>query len=120
MTGAPFELVVPGPPVPKGRPRRGAGGRMYTPPRTRSAEEVVAWHARAAGVTFREPVDVVLVFCEAGARGDLDNLAKLTLDGIVKGELLLDDRQVVALTARRCRVPRGEERTIVRVSEASS
>ena len=33
--------------------------------------------------------------------GDLDKLVRATLDGLVKGALLLDDRHVIALAARK-------------------
>jgi len=108
------DLEIPGAPVPKGRPRKGRNGRFYTPKRTQAAEAAVAWHAHTAGVRFDGPVRVELDFY--GGRGDADNLAKTVLDGLQKGGLLRDDRQVMELAIHKH--PRDENpRTIVEVSD---
>ena len=106
------ELEISGAPVAKGRPRKGRNGQIYTPPRTRAAEAAVAWEAHVAGVRFAGPVRVAIDFY--GGRGDVDNLAKLVLDGLQKGELLRNDSQVTKLELAKHPAD-GNPRTIVRV-----
>ncbi len=89
-----LRFEVPGPPVPKGRPRFGKG-HAYTPKRTRAYELSVAWHATAArGSINRWPIDArYRVVIEAATPHDLDNVAKAILDAC-NGLLWNDDRQV--------------------------
>lgn len=101
------ETVVPGDPIPKGRPRTGKGGRTYTPKRTEEAEEAVAW-ALVEGRKVRKPttelVAVTLEFrCATQRRCDVDNMAKLVLDA-GNGVVWVDDQQVARLV---CDVYRG-------------
>ena len=105
-------LGIPGTPVAKGRPRKGLNGHIYTPARTRAAEAEIAWYAHAAGERFAGPVRVAIDFY--GGRGDVDNLAKLVLDGLQKGELLRNDSQVTKLELAKHPAD-GNPRTIVRV-----
>lgn len=109
-----LSMDYPGEPVPKGRPRFGPG-RVYTPSRTRQAEEALGWALKAAykpALLFPEGVlfEVELMFfCRVSS--DVDNLAKLVLDCLnpkkTKGRLRApgliwqDDRQVVLLRAGR-------------------
>lgn len=88
-------VKVPGPPVPKGRPRVGRHG-PYTPKRTRDYEEHVGWSCRAVGVTLgARAVNVSIeLHSRHQLRGDIDNYAKAILDGMQKGGLIDDDRQV--------------------------
>ena len=121
MTDRRAWFALPGRPVPYSRTTTatGPGGahRRILPARYRD------WRTKAAGVfnltrrgrTFDEPVavdvvvypDRVLVrFTPAGdltrntLRGDLDNYAKAVLDAAQSGNILTNDRHVVALTAR--------------------
>ena len=116
-------LWVPGRPVPKGRARAGARGRVYTPVVTRRAEaEVVrlaceAWGRRPPLVA---PVDVLVeVHCSA-YRGDLDNIAKLVLDALQKAGVLRNDRDVWHLCVVRIEASRGREGTYVRAAHIGS
>lgn len=92
-----MRVLVPGEPVPKGRPRRGRNGNWYTPPTTREYEERVAWHARAVGHGFgRLAVSVTVHFYLSGNRkGDGDNYLKAVMDGLQKGGVIDDDATVV-------------------------
>ena len=103
-------LEIPGPPVAKQRARKGNGG-WYTPKPTRDYEEAVAWVCRAQRERFGDqPVKVSIVLSADGATvhvspsdlaisgpGDLDNYAKSILDGMQKGGLFKNDKQVVEL-----------------------
>lgn len=110
-----MRLTVPGRPVPKARPRVGAGGRVYTPRATREYEERAAWAARAAGMRpLAGLVAVRAVFYLSRRAGDLDNYVKALLDGL-KGAAYGDDSQVAALEARIISCPPGEERAEVEV-----
>ena len=121
MTGQAADSVtfhVPGPPVPKGRPRVGTNGKrpvVYTDQRTRDWEQLVALHCRSQAarkgvpVPIRGPVAVVLVFhlerkgnlseYPDGDKSDIDNLAKAVLDGVQTSGVIGNDRQVVDLHA---------------------
>lgn len=120
---------IPGMPVAKARPRRGAQGQFYTPRESIAYEEQVRAAAldalRRMNLTddahYEGDVQVTIVFdftsdneqaivtvspCRNGLparRPDLDNLIKSILDGLsqVAGiGLLRNDRQVVLLSAR--------------------
>ena len=87
--------VIPGRPVAKQRART-VNGHTYTPPKTRAYEELVAICAATASGSFAEGrLSVSVMLCSTTQlRGDLDNYAKSVLDGIVKGGLIGDDRQI--------------------------
>lgn len=112
-------IVIPGAPVPKGRPRSTRAGGVYTPKRTRDYEDQVAWACRAARASHGN-VDVhVTIRFECGRQhGDIDNLAKAVLDGLVKGQAIDDDRQVVKLTVE-LQPPTAGERTLVVIAAAA-
>lgn len=103
-----ISFVVPGPPVPKGRPRTGKG-RIYTDPKTRAAEEAIALLARSATRTPLEgAVSLSLTFvlerppstkrADPTVRPDVDNYAKTVMDAC-NGIVWADDAQVVTLSA---------------------
>lgn len=113
-------FTIPGPPIPKERPRRAKDGHWYTPPRTVRAEEDVGYQAMAAGLKLepemRYGVDIEFHLSTLGR--DIDNCAKLVLDGLGRmGKPSgWNDRQVVVLHSRIVAVADGrEERTVVRV-----
>lgn len=96
------QVVVPGEPVPKGRPRKGQG-RWYTPTQTSDAEDELRWGLRAAGVLGAPDADWTMAvsvrfYMGSGQRKDIDNLVKLVLDAC-NGFVWHDDVQVVALNA---------------------
>lgn len=117
-------FTVPGRPVPKARPRFGAGGRVFTPAATIAAERAVAiaaWASWPKEAAFcARPVEVEAIFRYAvptswpkhrrlaalsGAiamtsGGDTDNLLKTILDGL-NGGPIIDDSAVVAVSARK-------------------
>lgn len=113
---------IPGPPVPKGRPRfssRGGKARTYTPEKTRSYETHVRAHGEAAmrgAAPMTTPLKAVLRVhlpalksgpkAERGAlptgRPDLDNVVKAILDAL-NGVVYVDDAQVVVLEATKDR-----------------
>jgi crossover junction endodeoxyribonuclease RusA len=93
-----FAFAWRGDPVSKERPRTGKGGRVYTPEKTRAAEDELRLRLRAAGARpAAGELRVTLAFrCRTRHRRDIDNLAKLVLDScneIVWG----DDAQVSEL-----------------------
>lgn len=106
------ELVIPGRPVAKGRPRLGRGG-TYTPAATREFEALVAWHARAmrlrlGGATVHVTIEL---WSRTPLRGDIDNYAKAVLDGLQKGGAIDNDRQVASLQVQF--VIGSEDKTVV-------
>jgi Holliday junction resolvase RusA-like endonuclease len=117
-------FVLPGVPVPKGRPRMTKRGHVFTPKKTVSYERSIALAAQAAksklagGQLFDGPV-MVTIHCHFGMPKswsrkrkeamlyephiqlpDLDNLVKSVLDGLNQTfGIWDDDKQVAAVTA---------------------
>jgi Holliday junction resolvase RusA-like endonuclease len=104
-----LRLVVPGEPVAKGRPRFTRKGGVYTPTRTRQAEDVI----RGMVIAVTPPADrssrrletgPLVLTCRfyraTGRTADTDNLVKLVKDAL-NGIVWQDDRQVVQLHAAR-------------------
>lgn len=115
MTDFTLRVVVPGAPVPKGRPKFGRG-RVYTPAKTKGYEALVAIKAKEA-MKGRLPatgalsvtITAYLPAPKAAAkqldrphvsRPDLDNLIKAALDGC-NGIAFADDSQIYNLTAHK-------------------
>lgn len=102
-----LEIVMPGDPIPKGRPRHSKTGRPYTPERTRKAEKACLAVVRETWGE-REPVEVqvglvVEFFCATKRHTDGDNLVKLVTDAMNK-VVYKDDSQIVEWF---CRLHRG-------------
>lgn len=125
MSGKPLELSfsVEGPPQPKERARRGAGGRWYTPKRTQQYERAVRgrasmammgslWPASSWPLDARYRVTINAYFGDARRR-DADNVGKAVLDAL-NGITWKDDSQVQSLTLTRV-VDRSAPRTNVRI-----
>ena len=96
-----YRFVIPGKPQPKQRTRK-AGGRWYTPKKTKHYQTVVALAARAAGVMRidgRVRLACDLYFPDRRRR-DLDNCLKSIADGL-NGIAYDDDSQIDEITARR-------------------
>lgn len=92
-------VTIPGDPATKGRPRLGKGGRVYTPAKTRKAEEAIGWAIRGElGIErFDSNVAVACIFYRATRqRVDTDNMLKAVLDGANK-IAWEDDSQVTAV-----------------------
>lgn len=125
--GGPISFVVPGPVVPKARPRF-ANGRTYTPAKTAAYEKVIAVAAKIELAGREMPTGPVAVTVDAvlavpkswnktktmlaldgairpsGSREDLDNIVKVALDGCNK-ILWADDRQVCEIRATKAYGP---------------
>ncbi len=115
-----IRVIVPGRPVPKGRPRLGVRGKtayVYTPPATREYEKLVGWVAKCNRC---KPIDgAVAVTLTVYTRGkmDVDNIAKSILDGL-NGVAYWDDDQVVDLRVRKFKVKnKAEERVEIEIRE---
>lgn len=115
-----IEFFVAGKPVGKGRPRFTRSGHVFTPERTRTYEQAVAWECRKAMKGKLPSVHPQRVSVEvmvkppkswskaktknalggliAPGRPDIDNYLKAVLDGC-NGVAFLDDSQVVAVYA---------------------
>lgn len=106
-------VVVPGRPVPKGRPRLGVRGRgvyVYTPPETVAYERTVGWCAKSV---FRQPLHGpvqlrVVLYLRGKRTPDLTNLVKSIEDGLNK-IAYDDDAQVKRVVAEICEVHRRDE-----------
>jgi len=112
---------IDGEPVPKGRPRMTRArfnevtgelrqGNVYTPARTRQAEENLGWVLKAARLR-PEPVDhpcaMLVWFRTTYSTADLDNMLKMVSDS-ANGILWVDDKQLTEVHAhvlRRCTQP---------------
>ena len=98
-----LNVLVPGPPVPRSRPRIPRKGGAYTAPRSNEYVKRVALYAAAATHRCRwqmgyEGEAVVSIIVRRSARlGDIDNYAKAVLDGLTMAGVWRDDRQVTGL-----------------------
>lgn len=117
-------LIIPGSPVPKGRPRFTKTGHTYTDAKTRNAENAIAsaWRMVSNGRPPHDGAIHVRMQCvfpipaswpkwkrELAAssegrvpyvgRPDIDNLIKI-LDGL-NGLAWIDDSQIINITARK-------------------
>lgn len=104
--GRKFKLKLPVEPYGKGRPRRGANGRIYTPEKTKEAEYQAKHHMRAqwkleplegalyVGITFyfKRPKSVKRKY--PIVKPDRDNAEKLICDA-GNGILWRDDCQII-------------------------
>ena len=117
-----IRVIVPGRPVPKGRPGSGAWATayIYTPESTRAYEQLVGMCARAAApAPLQGPVEMrAVIYLHRGRRGDLDNYLKCICDGLNK-IAWLDDGQVVRIEAeiRRCKKA-DDQRVEIEIREA--
>lgn len=115
-----IEFFVKGKPVGKGRPRFTRTGHTYTPEKTRSYEQAVAWECRKAmkgkppsdlpqhvsvGVSILPPKSWSKAKRAKALHGeikpgkpDIDNFLKSILDGC-NGIAFVDDSQVVSVYA---------------------
>lgn len=117
-----FALEIPGTPIPKARARTyttnmGRKG-SYTPKRTRDAEDMIAFAARAKRVFFdsSQEVELEIVFAVNRWRGDIDNLEKLVMDALQKAGVYANDKQVTKKVSEIIRVEKDVvgEFTLVR------
>jgi Holliday junction resolvase RusA-like endonuclease len=107
-------------PVAKGRPRMGALGNVFTPKKTRDAEDAMRWMvasslAKRSTPLFDGPLDVNVQFTFAApkslkrrshtVRPDLDNLIK-GLDAL-NGLVWVDDSQIQTIRATKHYGDRG-------------
>lgn len=108
-----LRVIIPGNPVPKGRPRLG-NGFVYTPRETQRAEHTVKAHARRAGAKpMQGPISIELRFYrETKRRVDVDNMAKLVLDAL-NGVCWRDDDQIASLMATKAHDPENPRTEIV-------
>jgi Holliday junction resolvase RusA-like endonuclease len=107
-----IRLEIPGRPVPWQRVRTNQG-RFFTPQATRDYEEAVAMLCRATRESLGETlcsIDIELYPTKAivtitplpdeparKIKGDVDNYAKAILDGLQKGQMIENDKQVTEL-----------------------
>ena len=112
------EIVIPGNPRPKGRPRFTTGpGHAYTDGATQAAEESIRWQLRSLrGEKYTGLLSVSLHFYRDNHRRvDIDNLQKLVLDAC-NGYLWDDDSQIAILFSAKL-VDKHRPRTVIRVEE---
>jgi Holliday junction resolvase RusA-like endonuclease len=99
------QFTIMGEPVSKARARFTRGGGTYTPAKTRTAEEAVAWHFRSAAPGHQADAEstyglFAIFFAGTRQRRDVDNMIKLVCDGLNK-VAWADDVQVVEVSGRR-------------------
>ncbi len=107
-------FTVPGPPIPKGRPRV-TRGNTYTPPTSEAYERKVGMCARMAGLR-KGPGEFVVslsFFMATSRRVDVDNLVKSQLDAL-NGIAWEDDSQVREIHASRM-LDRENPRAVVMI-----
>ncbi len=117
-----YKIIIPGRPVPKGRPRFSKKHvytpHAYTPERTKRYEELVGWRAKQV---INTPLtgDVAVhmtIYASSKIQGDLDNYAKAILDGMNK-IAYKDDKQICILSIQR--LSDKKERVEIEIEEVS-
>lgn len=113
-------FIVEGEPIPKQSFRYAKSG-SYQTARVKAHEDRIGWEAKG-GCSLPDPTagNVIVDVCffrKAKRRCDLDNLAKMVLDGM-KGIVFVDDAQIVRLKVEKRDCDGLEPRTCVRVWEA--
>lgn len=122
---------MPGIPAPKGSRITGRrkNGSLYTRPASNNEKAwtaAVALVAAAKGEPLEPPYEVAVVFCmprpkkpshDHPTRGDLDKFVRSTLDGLTEGDVIVDDRHVIGITASKRWAEPGEEGALVTVVE---
>ena len=121
-----LELIIPGQPVAKARPRLTSSGHVYTPKKTADYEKMVATLATSCwkGPPMRgalrlrvtclfkrpktllrktDPPERLWLIC----RPDLDNCIKAVSDGLAC--VMQDDAQIVLIEASKLYCAKGEE-----------
>jgi crossover junction endodeoxyribonuclease RusA len=110
-------FVVYGNPVPKGRPRLGRYGNVYTPRRTKTWETIVGWAYREGnGPFFTGDLSISYRFyMQDRKRVDHDNLEKAVTDAL-NGIAYEDDSQIVHWEGWKL-IDRGNPRVEVEIAE---
>lgn len=113
-----YEVIVPGKPIGKQRPRLARNGRAFTPKETRDYETKIA-KAGAKVITepFRERGVSVTVECYFSNKvhSDIDNVIKSAMDGL-NGVAYEDDRLVDELHGYIYYCDKGDERLVITIS----
>jgi len=116
-----IDITIPGAPVAKGRGRATRTGRVFTPAKTRKAEDTLAGRAMALlagveGLPLTGPLRLEATFTSVvpkswstnkrlaakapTSRPDVDNLLKLATDAL-NGVVWVDDAQLVTIICRK-------------------
>jgi Holliday junction resolvase RusA-like endonuclease len=111
-------FVVPGEPLPKGRPRAKAGQQPFTPKATRAAEARVLAAFREQHPGFVPLTGRLVLSAEfhrtTRRRVDTDNLLKLVTDALNR-VAFVDDEQIQTITGTRVYGAGEAARTVVRI-----
>ncbi|ADQ04391.1 endodeoxyribonuclease RusA [Caldicellulosiruptor owensensis OL] len=92
-----YKIIIPGRPVPKGRPRwNKSTGAIYTPPETKRYEKTVYIFAKSQMTKMLKGDVDVRIKVYTKRKMDIDNVAKSILDGLI-GAAFEDDKQVKRL-----------------------
>ena len=98
-----LRIIVPGPPVPKGRARSTRSGHHYTPERTVEYESMVRMLGTIAvnkceWVSGKGPYELRVSITRARQAGDIDNFVKAISDGL-NNVAFVDDRYIRRIVA---------------------
>jgi crossover junction endodeoxyribonuclease RusA len=109
-------VIVPGHPIPKGRPRMAPSGNVYTDKRTRDYEKLVALETKRRIHTplVGELEVAIRLYFKGRVFADLDNCQKALLDGM-QGVAFTNDKQIRRITCERFTDP--NERAEIEISE---
>lgn len=116
-----WQFTIPGPPIPKGRPKHNTKtGNTYTPERTKQAESVAAAEFRRQVVGYGRPrageFRISAVFHVKRDDADIDNLLKMVMDGL-QGVAYVNDKQIKSIGYARIVVERDHPHTEVLLEE---
>ena len=112
-----ISFTVPGRCIPTPRPRVSRYGTHYPKRYTDWLDSARVEAYRACGrVLWDGPVSVTVAFYGARANADIDNLLKSVLDAI-QGVLIVDDKQVQTVEARKEPTEGEPAQTLIEVSQ---
>jgi crossover junction endodeoxyribonuclease RusA len=112
-------VIVPGHPIPKGRPRMAPSGNVYTDKRTRDYERMVGLETKRRIHTplVGELEVAIRLYFKGRVFADLDNCQKALLDGM-QGVAFTNDKQIRKIVCERFTDP--QERAEIDVREVSA
>ena len=114
-------LEIPGPPVPKERPRKGRYGNFYTPEKTQNYERIIRLAFIMKYPTHKPWTGPVSMIVRAQmkaptARPDGSNILKLIEDAL-NGLVYRDDAQIIDARILKVKVEGQAQRAMIHVEE---
>lgn len=113
-------MVIPGPPISKGRPKADWKHKRLYDPTVKEETELAKMLMGFRGRPWRGNIGVVVIFYRPDRlRLDTDNMQKFVLDAGTRARLWLDDSQVTAIAAI-TELDKEDPRTVMVIGQHAS